>query len=88
MYCLPIMRPPPDVHIGSPSELKFHLAARQVTVSAIIGLLASDLKETSFRSKWETSDYGDLLRTAQRVVGKKRSHFLAEIIGAYCGKDA
>lgn len=88
MYCLPIMRPPPDVHIGIPSELKSHLAARQVTVSAIIGLLASDLNEMALRSKWEKSDYGDLLSTAQRVAGKKRSHFLSEIIGAYCGKAA
>ncbi|KAL9963902.1 hypothetical protein ACROYT_G027457 [Oculina patagonica] len=70
MYCLPSMRPPPDVHIGSPSELKLHLAVTPVTVCAI-GLLASDLKETALKSKWEKSAFADLLRTAQRATEKK-----------------
>lgn len=79
MYCLPSMRPPPDVHIGSPSELKLHLAVRPVTVCAV-GLLANDLKESALKSKWEKSAFADLLRTAQRATGKKRSKYINCIV--------
>lgn len=68
MYCLPSL--PPEVHIGSPSELKLHLAGKPVAVCAV-GLLASDLKETALKSKWEGSDFADLLKTARTAAGKK-----------------
>ena len=81
------MRPPPDMHIGSPTELKSHLSGRLVTVCAI-GLLASDLNETALKNNWEKSAFADLLKTAQRTAGKKRSNdmTLPDIIRADCGK--
>lgn len=69
MYCLPSMRPPPIVHIGSPTELKCHLQANTVTMCAI-GILASDLKEAALRNNWERSVFADLFKTAQRLAGK------------------
>lgn len=72
MYCLPSIRPPPDVHIGSPTELKLHLPVKPVTMCAI-GLLASDLKETALRNNWERSAFANLLKRAQRVAGEKRN---------------
>ena len=70
MYCLPSMRPPPDVHIGSPTELKLHLPENTVTMCAI-ALFVSDLKEALLRNNWERSAMADLLNGAQRVAGKK-----------------
>lgn len=72
MYCLPSMRPPPDVCIGSLTELKLHLQVQSVTMCAI-GLLASDLKEATLRNNWERSAIADLLMEAQKVAGKKRT---------------
>ena len=73
MYCLPSMRPPPDVHIGSPTELKLHLPENTVRMCAI-GLLASDLKEALLKNNWEMSAIADLLKGTQRVAGKKRQY--------------
>ena len=72
MYCLPSMRPPPEVHIGSPAELTLHLPEYTITMCAI-GLLASDLKEALLKNKWEVSAVADLLKGTQRVAGKKRN---------------
>jgi len=68
------MRPPPDVCIGSPTELKLHLhlQVQSVTMCAV-GLLASDLKEATLRNNWERSAIADLLMEAQKVAGKKRT---------------
>jgi len=74
MYCLPSMRPPPDVHIGSPTELKLHLPVKSVTMCAI-GLLVSDLKEATLRDNWERSATADLLMEAKRVAGRERTSF-------------
>ena len=71
MYCLPSMCPPPEVHIGSPTELKLHLPENTVRMCAI-GLLASDLKEALLKNNWEMSVIADLLKGTQRVAGKKR----------------
>ena len=73
MYCLPSMRPPPDVHIGSLTELKLHLPENTVRMCAI-GLLASDLKEALLKNNWEMSAIADLLKATQRVAGKKRQY--------------
>ena len=66
------MRPPPDVHIGSPTELTLHLPEYTVTMCAI-GLLASDLKDALLKNNWERSAIADLLKGTQRVAGKKRN---------------
>ena len=70
IYCLPGMRTPPDVHVGSPTELKSDLEGNSVSLCAI-GLKASELKEIALSNEWEESAYGDLLKTAHRVAGKK-----------------
>jgi len=77
IYCLPSICPHPDVHIGSPTELKLHLSVKSVTVCAI-GLLASDLREATLRNNWERSAIADLLMGAHRVVGKKRTRALTK----------
>ena len=72
MYCLPSMFPTPDVHIGSPRELKLHLPENTMRICAI-GLLASDLKEALLKNNWEMSAIADLLTGTQRIAGKKRN---------------
>ena len=72
MYCLPSMRPPPEVHIGSPTELTLHLPEYTMIMCAI-GLLASDLKEALLKNNWEMSAVADLLKETQRAAGKKRN---------------
>lgn len=70
MYPLSGTRAPADIHVGSPVELKSHLLEGTSLSLCAIGLQASDLKEIALSDEWGESDFGDLLRTAQKAADR------------------
>lgn len=66
----PLLGIPTDIHVSSPKELKSHLLEGTCVSLCVIGLQASDLKEIASSNEWEKSDFGDLLRTAQKAADR------------------